>query len=75
MASTKFSVIIKSKETKNVLTYEMNFETTYKTALAIAKETCSRNGDDLIAVIESKKIFPNGITEGIEKIGEKAYRL
>lgn len=75
MATSKFTVIFKSKETKNVLTYEMNFETTYKTAIAIAKESCSRDGDDLIAVVESKKIFPNGISENIEKIGERAYRL
>lgn len=75
MATSKFTVIFKSKETKNILTYEMSTETTYKTAVAFAKEVCLREGDDLIAVVESKRMFPNGISENITKIGEKAYRL
>lgn len=61
MAATKFSVIRKHKETNEVLIINYQGDWTYKTALAIAKETYNKPEDkwELLCVIETSKLYPN----------------
>ena len=73
MAATNYSMVFKSKLTGNVLTQELTGEMTYKTAVAIAINLCTNSKDieetDLICVIETKKLYPNGKKEeNMEKI-------
>lgn len=75
MATTKFSMIYVNEETKNVLINELSGEYTYKMATAIAKELCGKQGDLLITVTESAKIFPNGEDKRVEKIDDTSLRI
>lgn len=58
MAATKYTVIVKNKETERVLLINLSSKWTYKQALAIAQETHRKSDThELICVIETSKIL------------------
>lgn len=67
MAITKFSVIKRSKDNGELLITEINREYTYKMAVEIAKFSTEKNWE-LIAVIETWKLYPNETKENKKNI-------
>ena len=59
MAATNWTIIKKEKKTNQIEIYNLDKKWTYKTAVAIAKETMDTNTFEIICVVETNKIMIN----------------
>lgn len=57
MAVTNWTIITKRKDNERVVTFPLLSKWTYKTAVAIAKETMDTNTFEIICVVETNKIM------------------
>ena len=57
MAVTNWTIITKRKDNEKVVTFPLLSKWTYKTAVAIAKETMDTSIFEIICVVETKKIM------------------
>ena len=59
MATTAYTAIARDKN-GNMLEFNVNNNVTYKMAEQIALFACKKEEVELIAVVEQKKMYPNG---------------
>ena len=57
MAITNWTIITKRKDNERVVTFPLLSKWTYKTAVAIAKETMDTSTFEIICVVETNKIM------------------
>ena len=57
MAITNWTIITKRKDNERVVTFPLLSKWTYKTAVAIARETMDTNTFEIICVVETNKIM------------------
>lgn len=57
MAVTNWTIITKRKDNKRVVTFPLLSKWTYKTAVAVAKESIDTNTFEIICVVETNKIM------------------
>ena len=57
MAVTNWTIITKRKDNERIVTFPLLSKWTYKTAVAIAKETINTNTFEIICVVETNKIM------------------
>lgn len=57
MAVTNWTIVTRRKENEIVVTFPLLSKWTYKTAVAIAKESIDTNTFEIICVVETNKIM------------------
>lgn len=57
MAITNWTIITKRKDNERVVTFPLLSKWTYKTAVAIARETMDTSTFEIICVVETNKIM------------------
>lgn len=59
MAVTNWTIITRRKDNETVVTFPLLSKWTYKTAIAVAKESIDTNIFEIICVVETNKIMIN----------------
>jgi len=57
MAATNWTIITRRKDNGTIVTFPLLSKWTYKTAVAIAKESTDTNTFEIICVVEANKIM------------------
>lgn len=66
MAATNWTIITKRKDNEKVETFPLLSKWTYKTAVAIAKESTDTSKFEIICIIETNKILLNNDKKEIQ---------
>ena len=66
MAATNWTIVTRRKDNGIVVTFPLLSKWTYKTAVAIAKESTDTNRFEIICIVETNKILLNNDKKKIQ---------
>lgn len=66
MAATNWTIVTRRKDNGIVVTFPLLSKWTYKTAVAIAKESTDTNTFEIICIVETNKILLNNDKKEIQ---------